>query len=51
LDVVLFHTDRPWPDLIKRAAIASPMRPSPIQPIACDALLLLDAVLLMLWRS
>jgi hypothetical protein len=44
-DAVLFHTDRSWPPLIKRAAMASPMRPSPIQPMACDALLL-DAVLL-----
>jgi hypothetical protein len=30
--------------LIKRAAMASPMRPRPIQPIGCDALLL-DALL------
>src|SRR5215813_8884203 len=41
LTAVRFHTERPWPALIRRAAMASPMRPRPIQPTACDALLLM----------
>src|SRR5262245_25843109 len=41
LAAVRFHTERPWPALIRRAAMASPMRPRPIQPTACDALLLM----------
>src|SRR5258708_6302407 len=39
LDAVRFHTDRPCPALTRRAAMASPMRPRPIQPMSCDALL------------
>ena len=37
-DAVRFHTESPWPALTRRAAMASPMRPSPIQPMSCDAL-------------
>src|SRR5262245_50346597 len=41
LAAVRFHTERPWPASIRRAAMASPIRPRPIQPTACDALLLM----------
>src|SRR5476649_1429220 len=39
LELVRFQTDRPWPAFTRRAAIASPIRPRPIQPTLCDALL------------
>jgi len=42
LEAVRFHTDSPWPAATNRAAIASPMRPRPIQPMECDALLLMS---------
>ena len=38
LEAVRFQTERPWPAFTRRAAMASPMRPSPIQPMSCDAL-------------
>ena len=40
LEAVRFQTESLWPALIRRAAIASPMRPRPIQPISCDAVLI-----------
>ena len=39
-DAVRFQTESLCPALTRRAAIASPMRPSPIQPMSCDALLI-----------
>ena len=33
-DAVRFHTESPCPALTSRAAMASPMRPSPIQPMS-----------------
>src|SRR5258707_8993634 len=40
-DAVRFHTESPCPAFTSRAAMASPMRPRPIQPMSCDALLLM----------
>jgi hypothetical protein len=39
-DAVRFQTESSWPAFTRRAAIASPMRPRPIHPILCDALLI-----------
>ena len=33
-DAVRFHTESPCPAFTSRAAMASPMRPSPIQPMS-----------------